>query len=556
MTARRWWLWLLLAQALPALAVPRVLPSAGARAKKGPPAKGVSAPGEVQYVTATLAYLDRGAADGVSVGLSVNFTRGGRQVGSCTVDTVAEHFATCLAGQLKKGDRFAIGRKVDDALPGPPTELTTPEELAARRDVLGTTGQALVDFDGDSGGAEAHRVAVALGHTSYGSFNRESGPFHIERLDAAVFDVDLWKGLRVSADVSVLAYTRRPDNYRSVFGPNVVLLIRQLEVGFRRADVPFQAALGRLWTHATPGLLVVDGAQASYRAGDWLEVGAYGGLLPDAYALTVTPTQWTVGAFASLKYQSGKGAESTVGQVDVRAGYAFKEQLEGRFEVGLAAHLYKGKSLDAHVMAELGFGGKFMALGGLDAVRFDVGWRPIERFHLLLGGRYRGGSPNGVVELGLVSPGQRAIHSDLAATFDVAPWLVLALNSGVAADIDGGVLQGRVGPELSLPSLFGKGTGLSFGYAEELGWLRGRSVYAQFIFSILGRVRLLSRTTFFQQIATDAFVNDVGESVNIDVTIFRWLWVRASMSGRTAVDPEPGITRTAGLASLQVGGQF
>jgi hypothetical protein len=270
----------------------------------------------------------------------------------------------------------------------------------------------------------------------------------------------------------------------------------------------------------------------------------------------VTPSQWTVGAFSSIKFQSGAGADSTVGSVDVRAGWAVKERLGGRMEVGLAGHLYQGKRLDAHLSVELGYGGAFQALGGIDAGRIDLGWRPIDRLHLLFGGRYRGGSPNGVVELGQVSPGQRAIHSDLAATFDVTPGFVVALNSGVASDFSGGLTQLRVGPEASLPGLLGRGTGLSFGYAEEFGWLRARSGYAQLIFTIISRVRFSSRTTWFQQIATDAFVNDLGESVNIDVTVFRWLWVRASMSGRVGLDPEAGSSRTAGLASIQVGGQF
>jgi hypothetical protein len=535
----------------------------------------------VQYVTATLAYLDRGASDGVTVGLTVSFTRAGRPAGSCMVDTVAEHFATCLAGQLRKGDRFAIGRKADDAFPGPPTELPDQQELAARRDVLGAYAHPLVEFDGDSGGAASHRVAVAFGHTTYSNFARLGGPFQVERLDAAVFDVDLYKGLRVSADLSVMAYSRRPDGFRSNYPPPsspVALLVRQLEVGFRRADVPFQAALGRLWARSTPGLLVLDGAQASYRVGDWLEVGAYGGLLPDPYALTITPTQWSVGAFASLRLTSGKGADSTVGQLELRAGYATKDRLGSRVEVGLAGHLYQGKNLDAHLSAELAYGGLSQAFGGIDAVRVDVGWRPVEKLHLLLGARYRGGSPNGVVDLGLVSPGQRALHGDLAATYELTPFMTVAVTGGIAEELNSNLNalspQVRVGPEVSFPGLFGKGSGVSFGYDEQFGWLRARSGYGQVVFLVAGRVRVLSRTTWFQQTPIDpttvvvngvptpgplvvgAFVNDLGESVNLDISLFRWLWVRASMSGRTALDPESGGARTSGLASLQVGGQF
>jgi hypothetical protein len=539
---------------------------ARARAAAGP--RGFGTPGEVRYVTATQAYLDRGLGDGVAVGMSITFTRAGRPVGACTVDTVYDDWATCLAGTLRKGDRFAIGRKVVEPSPGPPVELLGPEDLAVKRDQVEAAAQKQVEFDGDSGGAHVRRFSVTLGNTSYINFAGAGGSFQLQRVDAAVYDVEIWRGLRVSADLSVLNFSNQSSTFPSPGAPAPLrspqVLVRQLEVGFRRSDVAFSGALGRVWTRYTPGMLVLDGAQASYRAGDWLETGVYGGLLPDAVTLTPVLTQWTAGAFAMARFQAGEGADSTLGQAELRAGYAVKDWLGGRVEVGGAMHLYQGRRFDGHLQFELAYGGPNQALAGIDAVRLDLGWRPVEAVRVYLGGRYRGESPAGVQEMGQVSPGLRAIHGDLGASWEVLPWLWLAAQGGGGTDLDAGVLQFRVGPEVTFPSLFGRFGSLAVGYTEEFGWLRAKYAYVQLYFNLFSRVRLVSRTSWFLQVTRGLAANEIGESINLDVTIFRWLWLRASMSGRTQLEPAyeglptdtREISRTSGVLSFQVGGQY
>lgn len=536
-------------------------PKAKAKAKRTKPAAEApaksSGPGEVKYLTATQAFLDRGSDDGVAVGQKLTFSRGGRTTGTCIVDTVAEHWSTCPATGVRRGDRFAVQRAAAP-LPAPPKPLASDDELARRRDVLTAAELAQVEFEGGAGlRAGGHNASVTASHTTYSNMASAVGPFQVQRVDAAVYDVEIWKGLRASADLSVLNFSRRPDTFRSAFRGTPDLLVRQLEVAFRRRDVGFSGALGRTWLRYAPGLLVVDGAQASWRAqSEWIETGVYGGFLPNAYTLTVQPSQYTAGAFLMTRFQFGKGADATLVQSEVRAGYAAKDALGTRLEVGAAIHAYAGRTFDGHAAVEIGVGGA-QAAGAIDAARFDLGWRASETFRLVGGLRYRGASPSGVVELGAVSPGQRAAHADLALTYEAKPWLWVGLSGGAASDFGAGLTQGRFGPEVTFPGLLGRGGGLSLGYMEELGWMRARHGYLQFVVSAFGRVRLLSRTSWFQQVAVQdsagLAANELGETVSLEVTFVRWLWLRASVSGRMRAED---VSQAAGLFSVQLGGQL
>jgi hypothetical protein len=440
---------------------------------------------------------------------------------------------------------------------GPPAALPTDAELARRQRALEAAPIELVASEAEGLGATVRpRVSVAVSQTSFGNLG-SSTPFQQQRVDVAVYDVDVWRGLRVSADLSVLNFSRKPDTSRTVYTQTPVLLVRQLEVGFRRADVPFSGAVGRTWLRSSPGLLVVDGAQASWRTrGEGVEVGVYGGLLPNAMTLVPTTSQGTAGAFFMGRTAVGQGERTTLLQAEARVGYASKVGLGTRLEVAVAGHVYRGNALDAHLAAEVGVG-ESQAVGAVDAARFDLGWRPTQRLRFVGGVRYRGQSPSGVQELGTLSPGQRAVHGDLAVIFEVMPSLWLGLQGGAASDFEAGLTQGRVGPEVMFPTLFGRAGGLSVGYMEELGWMRARHAYVQFTLTGWGRVRLLNRTSWFNQQASSGTQglagNELGTTVSLEVRFVRWLWLRAGVSGRTQLE-DP--SRTAGMVSVQLGGQL
>jgi hypothetical protein len=285
-------------------------------------------------------------------------------------------------------------------------------------------------------------------------------------------------------------------------------------------------------------------------------VGVYGGLLPDAVTLVPTTSQGTAGAFFLGRTAVGQGAHETLLQAEARVGYASKVGLGSRLEVALAGHVYRGNALDLHLAAEVGVGDA-QAPAAMDAARLDLGWRPTQRLRFVGGARYRGQSPSGVVELGLVSPGQRALHGDLAVVYEVLPTLWLGVQGGAATDFAIGLTQARAGPEVMFPSLFGRAGGLSVGYMEEFGWLRARHAYVQLSVMALGRVRLLNRTSWFNQQASTGTQglagNEAGTTLSVEVRFVRWLWMRVGLSGRMQLE-DP--SRTAGLVSVQLGGQL
>ncbi len=529
--------------------------STSARKKTAP--KKVDVLGQVSSITVDAAFLNRGALDGLAAGQSLTFTRTGKPAGKCTVEAVSDHFARCAAMGLRAGDRFAVGR-VPESSPLGPGPLPTEAEFARRAATLETLEWRLRAFDTAAARANGFgpRVEVLISHTTWGNPGSANGAFGVQRFDAAVYDVELWKGLRASADVTVLNFSARPTSTRTVYQQSPVLLVRQLELGFRRADLPFSVSLGRTWLRAATGLLVIDGAQGAWRFGDGLEVGAYAGLLPDAARLSITPSQWATGAFARLRFGSGTGAEATLGHLALRAGWSLREVLGGRAEVSLGASLWKGKNFDGQTSFEFGFG-RTQAPGGLDAARLDLGWRPSDTLRLSGGLRYRGMPTTGLIEVGTVSPGQQALHADLGATFQLSESVLLGAQGGLATDFSSGLLQARVGPELCLPHVLGLPVGLSVAYLEELGWLRGRSGSLQLNVAPLGFFRVLSRFSWFHQqgaVGNEGLAgHELGGSLALELTPWRYVNARVLAMGRL---PLASTGSALGSIGVQLGGAF
>lgn len=491
--------------------------------------------GSITWVGAEFAFVDKGAAEGVVAGAQLMLSRSGKASGTCTADLVADHSARCVGSNVRVGDRFNLQRPAPEPvkLPEP---LPSEAELKRRAGEVESTEWQLRTFDASArafGGGR--RFEAALSHTTFFNAASEQPAYNVQRVDLVVSDVEIWKGLRASADLSVLNFSSRPPITFSPFTRPTNLLVRQLELGFRRPDVAIAGGLGRTWVTTGAGLLVLDGAQASYRLGSGFELGAFGGLLPDAGRLTPSLSQWSVGAFARTQLSLGDGAAASTLQVAGRAGYAVRDTLGGRFEAALSGSLWTGPTFDLHASTELAFG-QTMAPAGIDAARLDLGFHPSEKLLVTLSGRYRGLPVSGLTEVGLISPGLRALHADAFGSYQVVPGVLVGLRGGVASDFMSALTQARVGPELSMPSLLGGPVSLGLGYVEEFGWLRGRS--ASFSFSITGgRIfRLNSRTSLFQQQAATSAEGlrdaELGSSLAIEVAPWPFLGVRVLVVGR------------------------
>jgi hypothetical protein len=106
---------------------------------------------------------------------------------------------------------------------------------------------------------------------------------------------------------------------------------------------------------------------------------------------------------------------------------------------------------------------------------------------------------------------------------------------------------------VGLPRLFGSAGGLSVGYQEELGWMRGRSAHVQAVVLPASTLRLLGRVSWFQEepvsgAAGLAPTRDVGVYASTEYAPVRALSFRLSVLARLdANNPGEGLTRPGGL---------
>ena len=120
--------WLLLALLLGAVAFGKAKPKVKRPVQRRAPVIQTSVaagPGQVTFVTATTAYLDRGIVDGLAVGSAITLTRAGRLVGRCTIATASEKWSTCNAQGMKVGDRLGVERELP---PPPPAPAPLPDD--------------------------------------------------------------------------------------------------------------------------------------------------------------------------------------------------------------------------------------------------------------------------------------------------------------------------------------------------------------------------------------------------------------------------------------------
>lgn len=535
---------LLLSAAIPANArvTPRVRPT---RSDGGPlaPLKRSEGPGQVTYVTADTVFVDRGSLDGVAAGAALTVTRAGKPVGTCTVAAVTEHGATCTGAGFQQGDRISAVRKASP----PPTLPALPDakELAARRAAVEESPAPVVDFEGGGGvlaPGGGHVLSVVLSQTTFSNFVSRSGPYQLQRLDAQLHDFRIWRGLRASADVSVLNWSRRPEGFGNPDTRTTQVFVRQLEVGWREAGGHVEVAAGRIWLKHVPGLGIVDGAQAGLRTSSGsVEGGVFGGLLPNSLSLAPSLSQWTAGAWATARFFNGEGADAFWVEPEVRANWVVLDTVGGRFEVGAALHAWLGRLVDGHALAQLGFANA-TAPGFVDFLRLDLGLHPNDRFQLALGARYRGNPYGTLVELGAPTPGARGINADAAALLTLSSFTV-GLNAMVSTDLDSTLTQTSAGLQLQFPTLLGRLGAVGVGFNEELGWLPGRSAWAQLMLSPHWRVRALLRLSWFMQDATASALgvagHELGASLSVDVRMAAWLWLRLSALGRQALSAPP-----------------
>ncbi len=516
---------------------------------------------QVAYVTSTRAYLDRGSTDGLVVGESLKLTRQGHAVGTCEVDAVSLHSATCEGQGFQVADRAPTEQTAPPERPRLPPPLVSGEELARRRTMVDGAELSRVDFKARARAlaAGASLARGSLTQSVWASVDSAAGPFQQTRADLGVNGVEVGLGFRAWADLTVLAWERRPAGFRALSTAAAQLYVREAEVALRAPARSLALAIGRTAPRYAPGLVVLDGAQGGWRSGE-TEAGLYAGAVPDAVSLAPRPSQWAVGAYLTRRAVFENGELQPEARLGLASGVS-----GSRLEAEVAAHGWAGKGFDGHLQARLATGlggGAATARGLVELVRLDLNTLPAPKLRLQGGLRYdwTGGPDVGV--LGSPVFGARGLHADVSGAYEAAGGFTVGAQGGLARDLSGGLWRGYVGPELGFPTALGRYGAVSLGYQEELGWMSGRSAYLQAAAFPDPRVRLLVRGSFFMespQAGAEGFASqEVGLYTGLDVKLLRWLWVRGALLGRLGLPAgDAGLPAPAGMtASLQLGGEL
>lgn len=522
--------------ALPVL----VLLLAASPAPENPPPAGAPAPsvarrveGKVTFATATAAYLDAGALEGLTAGQVIRLTRGAQPSGTCTVRETADHSATCTGTGVRAGDRFAVDTTVPGATPvAKMAPIPTDEEQESRLAQVTGTPVTLVEAKAQPRQVSIGNLPTVRGDLGYAVWLASpGGPGDSQRiqLDVQVNGLDAFEGFKFFADARLMQWTQRDVTY--VPGSSTQLLVYDLELAQRDPTRKWSAAFGRVQPWFVPGSTVFDGAQGGLRLGR-NEVGVFGGLVPDPWTTEPTTNRYTGGVYANFEAPIG----STLLSGSARAAVVQNPEVQRHYEGELLLNYWAGGLFSASGDLRMGFG-DVRAPAYIDAARLFITLRPVPIFWLSAGFSYWGLLiPDGEPIATYPGPSRRA---DGTAGVDATPWLRVAALGGWVDDLTSSLSHGYVGPEVTFTKVL---AGLSFGYLKDFGWVDGQSAWGQIAWAPTSSTRLTGRVSWFQTTETIGGVssvtasNEVGVTVHATVGLTNWLSLRASVLVRAGLE--------------------
>jgi len=526
---------LLLASAAQGQAAPQQAPApvdaATQAAPPGPVVRRVE--GKVTFATATTAYIDAGALEGVAIGQVVRLTRAAQPSGSCTIRETADNSSTCTGEGIRAGDRFAF----ETTLPGAPpvakmAPVPTEEELDSRNAIVTGTPVALVEAKAQPRDVVLGQLPTVRGDLGYAVWlTSPSGAGDSQRLqlDIQVNGLDAFAGFRLFADARLMQWTQRNETY--VPGSSTQLLVYDLELAQRDPKKSWSASFGRVMPWFAPGSTVFDGAQGGLRFGR-TEIGIFGGTVPDTYTTEPTWDRYTGGVYANFEAPLG----STLLSGSARAAVVQNPAVLRHYEGELLLNYWAGGVFSASGDLRMGFG-DVHAPSYIDSARLALSIRPVPIFWISGGFSYWGLTmPNDEPIATYPGPSRRA---DGSVGVDATDWLRIAALGGWVDDLTSFVSHTYVGPEVTFTKVL---AGLSFGYLKDLGWVEGQSAWSQIGWAPMPGTRLTGRISWFQTtmtiggVANPTPANDVGLTVNGTVGLNRWLSLRASVLVRAGID--------------------
>jgi hypothetical protein len=501
--------------------------------------------GTVVYATAARAYLDAGGEDGLAVGEAVALRRKGVETGTCRIEAIGPHHATCTGAPARTGDVFrfrsvaAAPAPVSRELPPLPTE----QELAIQTAALGGVPSfAPVEYRPPPRQLPLRSVAVAevgFGHASWIATSARGR--HIERVDLLVLGAEVGAGVALDLDARAERWTGL-EGFPFRAGDPTRLYVWQAQLSGAWHGTPLAVSAGRVLPWGLPGATVLDGAVLSLRRGR-SELGVFGGGVPEPDTLAPTLERATAGAFWAIERRAGGGAWF---RQETRIATVRAPELGTRGELDLAGRAALGPKLDVGVGARLGLGGAVSAPGHVDVARVDLTTRPVRA--LVLGGRfeYQGlGIPEAFATPAF--PG-RSRRADGFATFDVFRYLRLGAVGGFARDVGSALERRWVGPEVIVPRLLGDRLQLSFGALQETGWLEGRSAWFQATGRPTRSLRLAARASWSREDSLGADRDHVGLGGSVVAQLTPRVAFRLGLDARATADGDPnGVTAIAGV---------
>jgi hypothetical protein len=497
--------------------------------------------GRVLQATATRAYLDAGADDGLAADAEVVFHRAGAEVGRCRLEVVTARSSACVARGVRPGDTFALPARPVREEPKLLAAPLTAEQLRAQAAVLAAAPLALVEFKAPdrasgpsrTGGAEVELSEVAWVATS-------GGAYVATRAGVNVRAAELGYGLRLDVDAQAVRWTSRPTDPGPRFRPkdDSQLYVWQAAVS-REPSTGLALSLGRILPWRIPGSTILDGATAGWRGDAW-EAGAFAGFVPKPTTLGPASDRAAGGGYWSWEGRLAKGV--TVLD-EGRLAVVRSPELGTRLEAETRAAARLGRPLDLSGSVRLGFGGDVTAPGNVDAARLELSTRPAKHVRVAGWFAYDG--------LELPADAEPAVYAGHARRLEgtVAweePGFRLAALGGASKDLASGLDRTWVGPTLDLPRLFARRGGLSLGYLEEMGWSDGRSAWVQAIFRPWDRLRLLGRVAWAHASAYALMKDDVAATLALVADLSRTFSARLTLNGRSSIPEGEGSTPQAG----------
>jgi hypothetical protein len=487
-----------------------------------------AATGEVRFATAKRVYLDKGEADGMRAGDKIAFSRNGRPAGSCTIDLLSAHDATCTARGPRIGDLFGLPRRAPPR-PAPPAALPGPEpaETVARRALaVAAAPQSKVEFVPQPRAAITPTATVAGGFAVWGT--TPGNPQYVaESLDVAIAGVPIGSSsLRFSTAFSIIRMqTAVLPRFRP--GTTTEFYLWNAEVTRRELDAQTVLAVGRIWPWHTPGLPMLDGVQLGRRSESGaIEGGAYAGFIPETLTLAPTFDAWTTGAYGALSQTGARGDLLRVAEEEARVairhsptvGWVREAEAQasvelGTFGVGGGARLRDAPEVDPHA--------------GLERVDLEAWLRPAAGISARAQARYLGVPPEQEPLLRDELPRVLGGYHAFASLFcDPGGALGFALNAEAHHEADGDLNEVEAGADLHLATLFGGTGGLWLGATVGEGWLETRSAYVQAMVAA-SRLRLVGRfggdVSRFAVPTGEAALSELGGSLVIDGRLSRRL---------------------------------